>query len=125
MAVIKRPNGVAPIPSGTYHFGAKGGRMAQAWQYVWDRLDHTTFKNGQELADLAAKEFGVKRASVAEMLSRMRSTGVLEQELIPVPTIYARGAGYTANRPRVHYRIAEQKIPAQAGTSLTFSEKAR
>jgi hypothetical protein len=127
MAVIERPNGIAPVPSGTYRFGAKGGRMAQAWQYVWNRLDHTTFKNGQELADLAAKEFGVKRASVAEMLSRMRSTGVLEQELIPVPTTYSRGKGYTANRPRVHYRIAQQTISLEAGlydVSRNFSEKA-
>jgi hypothetical protein len=107
MKVIERPNGIAPIPDGSYRFGAKGGRMAQAWQYVWDRLDRTHWRNGQELADQAAEAFDVKRASVAEMLSRMRGAGVLEQELIPVDTTYRRGGGsYVANRPRVHYRIA-------------------
>ncbi len=101
------PNGIAPLPAGNYRFGAKGGRMAQAWQFVWDRLDRATWVSGQELADKAAAAFDLKPVSVTEMLSRMRGTGVLEQKMVPLLTEYLRyGKPYVAYRPRVHYRIA-------------------
>lgn len=108
------PNGIAPIrtkgpnPSGSFRMGAKGGRMAQAWQYIWDRLSAVDFKPASALAQEAAQAFDLKPVSVTEMLCRMRSTGVLEQSMIPVKTTYQRGSGkpYTAMRPSVHYRIA-------------------
>lgn len=107
MTVQTHPNGIAPVSSGQYKLGAKGGRMAKAWQYIWDRLDRTEWKGSLELAGEAAVEFGLKPVSVSEMLCRMRASGVIEQTMIATPTEYVRrGKPFTANRPRVHYRIA-------------------
>lgn len=112
-SMTTRPNGTAPLDAGTYKLGAKGGRMAAAWQHVWDRLDRTEYKGALELAQDAAAAYDLKPVSVSEMLCRMRAAGVLEQEMIKAPTTYSRAGKhgvpmpFTAMRPRVHYRIAE------------------
>jgi hypothetical protein len=107
------PNGLAPARSigvnkgGSFQLGAKGGRTALAWQYVWDRLDRTEWRYGLTLAEEAANEYGLKLVSVIELLSRMRASGAIEQKMIAVPTTYVRyGKPFTAQRKRVHYRIA-------------------
>lgn len=115
MKTDTRPNGIAPARSigvnkgGSFQLGAKGGRTALAWQYVWDRLDREEWRYGLDLAQAAAAEFDLKLVSVIELLSRMRATGAIEQKMIPVPTTYVRyGKAFVANRPRVHYRIASR-----------------
>ena len=107
MDIITHPNGIAPVSSGQYQLGAKGGRMAQAWQHIWDQLDREDWKGSLELAEEAAAKFNLKKVSVSEMLCRMRASGVIEQRMIAKPTTYVRkDKPFTANRPRVHYRIA-------------------
>lgn len=108
MTTTTYPNGIAPVNAGNYQLGAKGGRMAQAWQYVWDRLNTHSWTDGMQISRDAAKEFNLKPVSVSEMLCRMRAAGVIEQDMIVAPTTYTRaGAPYTSNRRRVHYRIAK------------------
>lgn len=109
------PNGVAPTGL-TLHggrkisLGGKGGRLAQAWQHVWDQLDRKTWTSSSALAEEAAEKFDLKPVSVTEMLCRMRATGVLEQKMVILPTTYHRGGkDIIMNRPRVHYRIAAGK----------------
>lgn len=111
MNATLHPNGAAPTTSpganrgGTFRMGAKGGRTAQAWQWIWDQLTTTDWTYGDDLAIRAADRYDLGKPTVVELLARMRKAGNLEQKLIPVPTVYARGKGFTANRPRVHYRI--------------------
>lgn len=112
MNVATRPNGIAPTGL-TLHggrkisLGGKGGRLAQAWQHIWDQLDRKTWVSSSALAEDAAEKFGLKPVSVTEMLCRMRATGVLEQKMVILPTTYHRGGkDIIMNRPRVHYRIA-------------------
>lgn len=116
MKMETMPNGVAPTRAligrgdASFQLGAKGGRTAQAWQYVWDRLDREQWRYGLDLAEEAAKKFDLKLTSVTELLSRMRSSGVLEQKMLPIPTTYVRyGKKFVAQRKRVHYRIAASK----------------
>jgi hypothetical protein len=109
MNATTHPNGIAPTASGNYRLGAKGGRMAQAWQHIWNQLSRTEWKGSLELAQDAAREFNLKPITVSEMLCRMRASGVIEQEMIPVKTQYVRkGKPYESLRPRVHYRIAKR-----------------
>lgn len=114
-ATIEHPNGIAPTVSpgqnkaGTFRLGAKGGKGAQAWQYVWDHLSTTEWISGTDLAQEAADKFGLKLTSMVELLSRMRTVGALDQNMLPIVTTYRRDGGeYTARRPRVHYRIARE-----------------
>jgi len=105
MNVTTHPNGIAPTHAGTYTLGAKGGRMAKAWQFIWDKLGDE-FADGLRLANQAAAEFDLKPLTVSEMLCRMRRAGVIEQSMIAAPTEYIRGGKvYTSQRKRVHYRI--------------------
>lgn len=93
----ERPNG--PAPGGeSYKLGAKGGKMAQAWQYVWDRLSPTEPRDGVTLALEAGEVFDIKPASVLSHLHRMAREGVIDGEQIRV-------AGSRGPRPRTHYRI--------------------
>lgn len=124
MMTETRPNGTAPMRSlgankgGSFRLGAKGGRSADAWQYIWDRLDRTEWRYGMDLATEAAERFNLKLVSVVEMLSRMRASGVIEQTKLPIPTTYHRGGkDIVMQRPRVHYRIAKQEIPVEAGAT--------
>lgn len=124
MDTVTHPNGTAPNTSlganraGTFRMGAKGGRTAEAWQYVWDRLDRTEFQRGDLLATEVAEKFDLKYSSVMELLSRMRRIGFLEQVMKPVETHYGRGKGFTANRMRLHYRIASGVVQAENGESV-------
>lgn len=122
MTTSIRPNGIAPVSSGAYKLGAKGGRMASAWQYIWDRMSTTEWRSSSELAQDAAQAFGLKPVTLSEMLCRMRASGVIEQKDIPIPTEYVRKRGrregesiaqyaavpasiFTSQRKRPHYRI--------------------
>jgi len=114
MQTITRPNGDAPtqvlLADGRdIKLGGKGGRLALAWQHVWDRLDREDWKSARDLAESAAEQYDLKRTSVTEMLCRMAVSGVLEQKMIPLPTVYHRGGqDIVMNRKRVHYRIADK-----------------
>lgn len=125
METTLHPNGIAPTEAGSYRLGAKGGKMVQAWQHIWDRLDTTNWAGSLELSQDAAEKFGLKPVSVSEMLCRMRAAGVLEQSKIEATTEYLRKRArrddesdqeyeevplrtYVANRKRVHYRIARR-----------------
>jgi len=114
MQTTTQPNGAAPtkvlLADGRdITLGGKGGRLALAWQHVWDRLDRTEWKSARDLAESAAEEYDLKRISVTEMLCRMATSGVLEQKMIPLPTTYHRGGkDIVMQRPRVHYRIADK-----------------
>lgn len=126
MATVTLPNGLAPnvlnwsgAKTGTFRLGAKGGRMAAAWQDAWNGLSRTEWTRADVLADQVSRAHDIKPTTIKELFSRMRAQGVLEQKMIPVPTTYARGKGYTANRPRVHYRIKQE---APDTTALSFSE---
>lgn len=125
MTVATHPNGIAPVPDGRYRFGAKGGISAQAWQTAWDMLKRTAWTNGAELAEKVAEQHGLKTSSVAELLSRMRASGTIERKMIPVETTYQRGGGYTANRPRVHYRIARKYRAILVDQEMTAEEAAQ
>jgi hypothetical protein len=105
METTTRPNGTAPLDAGTYKLGAKGGRMASAWQHVWDRLDRTEYRGALELAQAAAQAYDLKSVSVSEMLCRMRAAGVIEQKMIKAPTTY--------NRPqtRTEYAVGDWDMP--------------
>ena len=101
-----RPNGIAPSTS---HFrsGAKGGKVALAWQYVWDRLDHTEFKEAVPLAEEAAEKYGIKPDSVLGHLHLMATEGFLERRKKMVEVEVERPAGvfFTSSRKRTFYRI--------------------
>ncbi len=122
-----QPNGPAPTTSpgankgGTFRMGAKGGKGAQAWQCAWDRLSRTEWTRSDLLVKELMALFDLKRTSIVELLSRMRMAGFLEQKMIPVATTYARGKGYTANRPRVHYRIAAEVAHTASVPEVQFS----
>ena len=101
-----RPKGIAPSSS-RYRVGGKGGRVAQAWQFVWDHLDRDNFQDGTVLAGLAAKKYDLKPDSVTAHLYRMAEEGILDHELRQVPTeVFRAGQTMQATRARRHYRIA-------------------
>lgn len=101
-----RPNGVAPSSS-RYKVGAKGGDVARAWQYIWDRLDRHTFKDGQTLAAEAGRVFHLMPISIMSHLHRMAQEGILETEVKPAQTVVLRGGKeHDATRRRTHFRIA-------------------
>ena len=104
-AMKTSPNGTAP--SGTrYRMGAKGGVVARAWQYVWDRLSTTEHRDAILLADEAAEKFGIKAASVRAHMYAMVREGVLETALREVTTTVTRyGKSFPAKRMRTFYRI--------------------
>lgn len=99
------PNGPAPT-GGRYRFGAKGGRMADAWQFIWDRLDADEYRDGVQLAEQAAVTFRVLPVSIISHLHRMAKEGHLETDLRPVDTMVLRGGReFPSRRKRTHYRI--------------------
>jgi len=98
-------NGPAPV-SGTYRLGAKGGRMMDAWQFIWDRLDRAEFQDGTVLAEKAAVRFHILPQSIISHLHRMAKEGHLETELRQVDTMVMRaGREFLSKRKRTHYRI--------------------
>jgi len=101
-----RPNGVAPSTS-RYRVGAKGGKVALAWQHVWDRLNSTDFKEGVALAQEAARTQDLKTDSVLAHLSRMAQEGILDREVRSVAVeVERKGETFTSHRKRTFYRIA-------------------
>lgn len=92
-----------PAPGGeAYRLGAKGGVMALAWQYVWDRLSRTEWRDGVALSLAAGEAFDVKPASVLSHLHRMAREGVIVGKQINVD-------GTRGVRPRTHYRIPDER----------------
>lgn len=120
-AMKTKPNGIAPSHS-RYRMGAKNGVVAQAWQYVWDRLSTEEFRDAVELADEAARIFHIVPESVrAHMYACAREAeGILESEVRPVPTQVTRkftpkdgpaySSTFTGTRKHTFYRI--RKDPA-------------
>lgn len=101
-----RPNGIAPAPAG-YTFGAKAGRVAQAWQDAWDQLSRTEHTEGIPLAEKVAKKYDLKPASVIAHFHRMAAEGVLLTERRAVTVPVKRGSSsYEARVIRAFYRIA-------------------
>lgn len=109
MKATKHPNGTAP--AGTrYKLGGKGGKVAQAWQYVWDRLT-TEFQDGKELAAEAAEAHGIAEISVLAHLHRMAAEGIVDHEkrkvIVDVTRTSKAGkiSTFPAERTRTHYRL--------------------
>lgn len=106
-----RPNGDAP--SGTrYALGAKGGKVAQAWQHMWDRLSTVQWMDGVNLAADTAELTGLKYSTLAVHLQRMAAEGFLEYEIRLVDVQVERNfrgkvSRFTAPRRHAHYRIKE------------------
>lgn len=111
MNAITQPNGPAPAVSRKgFRLGAKGGKVSQAWQFVWDRLDTKDYRDAGTLSREAAEKFGLKPDSVRACLYMARTHGLLE-------SIKTRGDAVTTERggqpfivrPQVtHYRIKSQ-----------------
>jgi predicted ArsR family transcriptional regulator len=103
-----RPNGIAPSTS-RFRSGAKGGKVARAWQHVWDQLDHTEFKEAVPMAWAAAEKFGLQPASVLAHLHLMAAEGILErkQDTVEVQVERPKGVFFTSTRNRTFYRIAQ------------------
>jgi Mn-dependent DtxR family transcriptional regulator len=109
MNVSTHPNGAAP--AGTrYKLGGKGGKVAQAWQYVWDRLT-TEWQDGKELAAEAADTFQIAEISVLAHLHRMAAEGLVDHEkqdvIVEVTRTSKAGkrSTFPAQRTRTHYRL--------------------
>jgi hypothetical protein len=109
MTVSTHPNGTAP--AGTrYKLGGKGGKVAQAWQYVWDRLT-TEWQDGKELAAEAADTFQIAEISVLAHLHRMAAEGLVDHEkrdvIVEVTRTSKAGkvSTFPAQRTRTHYRL--------------------
>lgn len=117
VAMAIRPNGTAPS-SARYRVGAKGGDVARAWQYIWDRLDRTEYRDGTALSEEAGRIFHLKPISIQSHLHRMASEGVLETEVRPAATRVTRGGKtHDATRKRTHFRIA-QTVTAKGGAAV-------
>lgn len=116
-----RPNGTAPS-STRYKVGAKGGDVARAWQYIWDRLDRTEYRDGTQLSEQAGRIFHLKPISIQSHLHRMASEGVLETEIRPADTTVTRGGKtHAATRKRTHFRIA-QIVTTKGGAAVPPAE---
>jgi len=99
------PNGVAP--TGTrYKIGAKGGKVGQAWQLIWDRLDHERYQDATELANDAAEVTGIKQVSIMSHLHRMAAEGLLDSTVQYADVMVTKnGKTYSATRKRSHVKL--------------------
>lgn len=90
--------------------GAKGGRTANAWQWVWDRLSREEWQDGHDLAEQAAGVWKLKPVSVEGVLHRMAKEGYLERMPKSVPVVVTGKGGKQINghRNRTHYRIIKE-----------------
>lgn len=112
----ERPNGPAPAALAG-NKGNKGGRVAQAWQYVWDNLDREQWTGGQDIAARAAARYGLKATSVLTHIIRMAGEGHIEVDYKKAPrpvhrTVTLkdgtkRDTTYMANHECSFYRIAK------------------
>jgi len=107
----ERPNGVAPTFR-RYKVGGKGGVVAEAWQWMWDRLTTEEFVDGRTLSEQAAAAFPkVKAITLSTHLYRMAEDGVLESELRPVNIVMQRaGQEFATRRNRAHFRIKQSHL---------------
>ena len=100
-----RPNGIAPLPS-RGNKGNKGGRVARAWQEIWDSLDKHTWRDGYELADMVGRRHDLARVTVLSHLSLMASEGVLSRRHEYVQVRVQRGSQeFDSMRKHTFYRI--------------------
>jgi hypothetical protein len=110
------PNGVAPMPNlviggRPYRVGAKGGRVAQAWQWMWDNMSPTEYTEGRELAERAAARFDLMQSSLLTHLSRMVRDGKIEVDYRYMPfqarRLKANGemSTFTTRQKCAFYRI--------------------
>jgi len=114
--VTERPNGPAPLPDipgrdgRTYTRGAKNGRVAQAWEWMWDNLSVSEYTEGREVAQRASARFDLKPASLMTHLSNMVAADVLEVEYRKMPcrvvrTIHGKESAFTFQQKCAFYRI--------------------
>ena len=108
MSEITAPNGQAP-QGDRFRMGVRGGRTGQAWQYIWDRLDRPTYRDGTELAREAATAFDLKETSILTHLRLALREGYLASEnrdvLVPVTK---NGVTSDCRRVRTFYRIGHR-----------------
>lgn len=99
------PNGQAP--AGTkYAIGAKGGKVGQAWQLVWDRLSRDEYADAVELAAEVAESVGIKPISLRSHIHRMVHEGLIESTTRYADTTVTKGGKtYAARRKRTWVRI--------------------
>jgi len=117
MNVKDRPNGEAPLPK-VGNNGNKGGKVARAWQHVWDQLSHTEPREAIELAVEAGERFELAPNSVLAHMHRMAHDGFLAVSHRKVPTTVQREVelkdgtvkvvSFNASRNRTFYTIAER-----------------
>jgi hypothetical protein len=105
---VKTPtqgNGIAPSV-GRYKVGAKGGRVALAFQEVWDNLSRTEFRDVVVLAEKIASKHQIKPISLMTHMAMIAKEGFLETQVRQIPTEVERaGRTFTASRRHTHYRI--------------------
>jgi hypothetical protein len=107
MKTTTRPNGIAPAPAGRGVLGAKGGKVAQAWQYVWDGLHPTEYRDGVLLAEQAAAKLHIKTDSVRAVLHRAAAAGLIEgQSGHTTLRVERYGKVFQVKQARTFYRIA-------------------
>lgn len=98
-------NGIAPSV-GRYKVGAKGGRVALAFQEVWDSLSRTEFRDAVLLAEKIAPKHRIKPISLMTHMAMIAKEGFLETEVRKIATDVERGGRtFTASRRHTHYRI--------------------
>jgi len=104
------PNGAAPTGH-SYKIGAKGGKVGQAWQMIWDRLDHETYQDARELAEWAGDKTGVKAVSIMSHIHRMAADGILDTRVsYSDVTVHKFGREYPSRRKRTHIRIPAETV---------------
>lgn len=121
MTVSTHPNGTAP-DGVRYKLGAKGGKVAQAWQHIWDRLTGE-WQDGKVLAAEAADAHAIAEISVLAHLHRMAAEGLIDhekQDVIVEVTRLSKKTGKTSNFPakrtRTHYRLPCAECREYRGT---------
>jgi hypothetical protein len=103
------PNGAAPTGT-SYNIGAKGGKVGQAWQMIWDRLDHDTYTDARDLADWAADKVGIRSVSLMSHIHRMAKEGVLDSTTAYADvTVHKFGREYASRRKRTHIRLPQDQ----------------
>jgi hypothetical protein len=106
-ATLRRPNGPAPttapgaMPGHTFRLGARGGKVAQAWQLIWNQLDHTEYRDVRPMAEKIARELEIKPISVIALVNRMVSEGWLAADYRKVTREVTRTATFKGGEKRL------------------------
>ena len=80
-------------------YPSRGKKLGPAWAYCWTELHRSEeWTDGRELATEAAERFDLKEATVAQLLTRMATAGLIARDHRQVPS--SRGP-----RTRSFYRI--------------------